>query len=350
MMKDLSSESRQAFDFSVVVPIAPGRRPLVLESLRDLDFASGSYEVLVDEGPNASRNRNRSIQRSRASILAFTDDDCVVTPQWLTRAAAFFREHPDFDVVGGPQLSLDEEGLVARVAGYALGSWFGTYRTNGRFRRRRLRLDASQHDLTSANLFITKRAFEKWGPFDERLWPNEETRLLDEIRTAGGRIAYDPSIVVRHKRRNSLWQLARQCFGYGRGRARQTRIERSVPGVGQFLPVLFLLYLVLAPLLIPLQWPIAFLPLALYSTIAVCVSAAAAVAERDLRAAAVMPLVFSAIHVAYGAGLLCEAIASTSDRDLALIGGRAGVGGERATTGDVIVQPAPCVRPVEFRR
>jgi hypothetical protein len=337
----------------VVVPIAPGRRPLVLESIRRL--VSESHEVLVDEGPNPSRNRNRSIRRARAGILGFTDDDCVVTPQWLTNAAAFFRAHPDYDVVGGPQLNLDEEGLLGRTIGHALGSRFGTYRTNGRFTRRRLRLDATQFDLTSANLFITRRAFEKWGPFDERLWPNEESRLLDVIERAGGRIAYDPSIVVRHKRRNSLWQFARQCFGYGSGRARQTRIESSLPGVGQMVPVAFLVYLLMLPAL-SLSWPGALGPLALYSAISASVSAVAAFVQRDWRAAPVMPFVFLTIHIAYPAGFLVEAMRMTilghdlSESDRESTKRKRQPGDERAADVGVVAQSAPCVRTVEFRR
>ncbi len=293
--------------FSVIVPIAPDRSPVVLASLRALDAADAPHEVLTQIGPNPSRNRNQSIARGRGDVLAFTDDDCVVAPDWLARAAAFFREHPEYDAVGGPQLTADVEEPIGRAAGHALASWFGAHRGWRRFRRAPFALASCEHELSSANLFVTRRAFERWGPFDERLWPNEETALLRRIESGGGRIAYDPSIVVFHKRRGSLGALARQCFGYGRGRARQSFIEGvSRPGVAQAVPALFLLYLVLLPLLV--AWsPAAMLPLAVYGTIAMTLAVATAIRHADVAAVA-MPLAFLAIHSGYAAGFVLETV------------------------------------------
>jgi GT2 family glycosyltransferase len=289
----------------VIVPIAPGRTPLVVHSLGRLS-GTHAYEVLTEVGTNPSRNRNTGVERARAAILAFTDDDCEVTPDWLARAAAFFAVHPGFDAVGGPQLTASGDGPIARAAGHALASRFGTCRLSRRFRQSRLRLGATQFDLSSANLFVTRRAFERWGPFDECLWPNEETALLRRIEAAGGRIAYDPSIVVRHKRRDTLRGFARQCFGYGRGRARQSRLERSgEPTIEQTIPAVFLLYLLLLPLLA--SWSTAaWVPLAAWIAAAGVVSAR--VARADPRAALVLPAALLALHVAYPAGIACEAL------------------------------------------
>lgn len=295
-------------EFSVIVPIAAGRAPLVLASLDRLDAATSPCEVLTQIGPNPSRNRNESIARAQAAILAFTDDDCQVAPDWLAGAAAFFRAHPEYDVVGGPQLTPAGERPVGRAAGYALASRFGTYRLCRRWKRAAPRLAATQYELTSANLFMTRRAFDRWGPFDERLWPNEETALLHRIERAGGRIAYDPDIVVFHKRRSTVAALARQCFGYGRGRARQWWVEGATAlGVAQAVPALFLAYLLALPLLTALA-PAALVPLAVYAATAVAVSLATAATRGDVAAALVMPVVFPAIHAGYGAGLVVESL------------------------------------------
>src|SRR5262245_13555583 len=294
--------------FSVIVPIAPGRQPTVLDSLERVDANGIEHEVVTQVGPNPSRNRNQSIARARGAILAFTDDDCQVASDWLVRAEAFFTAHPDFDVVGGPQLNAEAEGPTGRASGYALASWFGTYRQSRRYHAAPRRLNATQWDLSSANLLVTRRAFERWGPFDERLWPNEETMLLRRIEAEGGRIAYDPTVVVRHKRRTSLRGLARQCFGYGRGRARQSHIERArLPGIGQALPIAFLLYLVVLPLL---AWRslLALVPLAVYAAASVVISATTAIVRADPAAAAIMPPAFLAIHVGYTAGLCLETL------------------------------------------
>ena len=54
-------------DFSVIVPIAAGRAPLVLASLDRLDARATRCEVLTQTGPNPSRNRNESIARASVS-------------------------------------------------------------------------------------------------------------------------------------------------------------------------------------------------------------------------------------------------------------------------------------------
>lgn len=292
--------------FAVIVPVAPERQAMVFDSLRTLGQSSPRAEVVVERGRNVSRNRNAAVGRSRAPILAFTDDDCAVESDWLLSAQRFFAEHPEFDAVGGPQLNLPGEGALGRAIGHALGSRFGTCRTRHRFKRGALRLTATQCDLTSANLFITRAAFDRWGPFDERLWPNEETALLQRIERDGGRIAYDPSIVVRHQRRDSFARLVRQCFGYGRGRARQWRIEGTqLPALEQLVPLAFLLYTATLPGALQLSVAAAA-PFALYSAITLFMSAAAALRQRDARVGVLLPAVFAVLHLAYPAGILFE--------------------------------------------
>lgn len=297
---------------SIIVPIAPGARPLVFDSLRAHETRPVACEVLSQSGPNASRNRNQRVAVARAPLLAFTDDDCRVPPDWLARAERFFAAHPDYDALGGPQLDAGDEGAIGRASGHALASWFGSFRQCRRYKQGSPNLRATQADLTSANLFLTRRAFDTWGPFDERLWPNEETALLRRIELAGGKIAYDPELVVYHRRRASLRGLGRQCFGYGRGRARQSFLEGGLaaalrPSLSQALPCLFLFYLLLLPLLV-FPSALALIPLAFYAFLATTSAVVALWRKQDLAAALLLPLVFPIIHLGYAAGLLWETV------------------------------------------
>jgi GT2 family glycosyltransferase len=292
--------------FSIIVPVSPDRSALVLRSFDELCAPGGGYEVIVERGPNTSGNRNRAIARARGLILAFTDDDCLVRPDWLERAAAFFDRHPGHAVVGGPQLTLDPGCLAGRAAGYVLGSRLGGGRMSRRFREARPDLHADQMMLTSANLFIRRATFDRCGPFDVRLWPNEETALLGRIAAAGERIAYDPSIVVFHERRSSLAALAAQCFRYGVGRARQTRLTAERPPAAVIISSLFLAYLALLPIL-ALHAAAALLPLAAYVLLVGMTTVLAVVRRRDPAVIAVLPAAFVALHLSYPLGFLAEA-------------------------------------------
>ncbi|UPJ51695.1 glycosyltransferase [Bradyrhizobium sp. 200] len=46
-----------------------------------------------------SRARNRGFELTTAPIIAITDDDCIVPPDWLSRLAAPFKMHPEIGVV-----------------------------------------------------------------------------------------------------------------------------------------------------------------------------------------------------------------------------------------------------------
>ena len=307
--------------FSVIVPIGPERSAPVLTSLARLDFPTDAYEVVVERGPSPSRNRNRAIARASGSVMAFVDDDCVVDPEWLARAAQFLDAHPEYDVVGGPQLTPPSDGVLARAAGRVLASRFGAWRMSRRFRKGRLDLQATETVLSSANLFVRREVFARCGPFDPRLWPNEETELLHRIAMTGSRIAYDPRLIVLHHRRTSLRALGRQCFRYGAGRARQTRLTGVRPGAGVVIPLLFLLYLGLLPALMTLQ-PIAAMPLAVYAGLVGTWSIATVFRARDPALLGALPPAVLTVHVAYPTGFLVESLRLWLGGELGEIGAR----------------------------
>src|SRR5436190_2960344 len=291
--------------FSVIVPIGPRRTAPVLPSLARLEFPSDAYEVIVERGPSPSRNRNRGIAQSSGDVLAFVDDDCLVEPDWLSRAAAFFDAHPEHEVVGGPQLTPASDGVLARASGHALASRLGAWRMSRRYRRGRLDLDATETVLTSANLFVRRSALARCGLFDPRLWPNEETELLHRIANTGGRLGYDPQVVVRHHRRRSLRELAGQCFHYGTGRARQAWLTGVRPGIGVLVPLAFLAYLSLLPLLLTAD-PVAAGPLVAYAALVGAWSIGTAMRAHDLVLLGALPAAVLVIHLSYPAGYLAE--------------------------------------------
>jgi radical SAM superfamily enzyme YgiQ (UPF0313 family) len=293
-------------EFSIIIARAPKRRVHVLQSLNEMNVSQQHYEVLIEEGVNPSMNRNRAIGKASGEVLAFVDDDCIVNGDWLNHASAFFDAHGDYDVVGGPQLTPPSTSFFARASGYVLASFFGTYRMSSRYKKSRRNLEAMELNLSSANLFIRKRAFQKSGLFDSRLWPNEETELLCRIANAGGKIAYDPNIVVFHRRRNSLWGLAKQCFRYGTGRARQNKLVGTLlPGLGVTVPCAFLIYLALLPALLILH-PLFWVPLLSYCVLNLLVSVGTAWSNKEFLSVFSLPFIFLTVHLSYPLGFLVE--------------------------------------------
>jgi glycosyltransferase involved in cell wall biosynthesis len=52
-----------------------------------------------------AHGRNTGVLASRAPIIAFTDDDVTVAPDWIATIKRTLDEHPEADCVGGPVLS-----------------------------------------------------------------------------------------------------------------------------------------------------------------------------------------------------------------------------------------------------
>jgi glycosyltransferase involved in cell wall biosynthesis len=57
------------------------------------------YVFEAEQGLSAARNRG--IRESRGAIIAFTDDDVRVAPDWVETLRAVFDEHPHIDLAGG---------------------------------------------------------------------------------------------------------------------------------------------------------------------------------------------------------------------------------------------------------
>src|SRR5690242_7088061 len=62
--------------------------------------------VVRNERPGLSRARNTGVKASQADLIAFTDDDCYVAPDFLTRVVDAFRE-PSYGFIGGRVLLHD---------------------------------------------------------------------------------------------------------------------------------------------------------------------------------------------------------------------------------------------------
>ncbi len=107
-----------------------------------------------------SQARNAGLEASRAEIVAFTDDDCQPTPDWLADLQAVFAGG-EADMVFGP---------VVAPAGYDPGTGFCPTHPVERVQRYTWQaLAADQGVGIGANMSLRRRAFEVVGPFDTTL-------------------------------------------------------------------------------------------------------------------------------------------------------------------------------------
>jgi len=108
-----------------------------------------------------------------------------------------------------------------------------------------------------------KSLFDEIGLFDTKCQTNQDGELNLRILKTGKKIYLDSSIKVKYYPRNTLRDLARQYFRYGRGRCYTTLKHKKITSFRQVLPVLLILCL-LASIGLSLWNPIALMFPSLY--------------------------------------------------------------------------------------
>lgn len=155
-----------------------------------------NFRLVKESSPGKCKAQNKAVLESRGAVLAFFDDDVIVTPGWLPVAARFFREKM-YDVMQGPilippDMKQNKEFLRAHHK----------FRTIN-FVQYSPKL-TSIETLTGANMAIRKEVFARIGYFNEELGPgrsgiSEDVEFAKRLLRSGGTIGYEPQAGVYHQ-------------------------------------------------------------------------------------------------------------------------------------------------------
>jgi glycosyltransferase involved in cell wall biosynthesis len=165
--------------------------------------------VHVDEA-GLSRAYNTGIRSTSAEILAFTDDDCLVPPNWISSIVAAFAAEPDGDLLYGQVVPLDaEEALtpLLRIDRPEKLSRSTGYRVFG----------------MGANFAARRRLFGSIGGFDEVLGGGGPLRSSQDYDLAyrtyksGAAILLRPEVTLRHDGRREAEDWPTLLLNYGTG-------------------------------------------------------------------------------------------------------------------------------------
>ncbi len=154
-------------------------------------FLAIPVRYLYEANRGLARCRNLGISVAQGDIVAFTDDDCVVSCDWVASIWHHFRREPSLAVVGGRV----EPGNPSAVP-------------------LTLRLSSTQERLTSArqlfgfihgcNMAFRREALERIGHFDPRfgsggsLKAADDADLIYRFYRSGYPVLYAPDVCVYH--------------------------------------------------------------------------------------------------------------------------------------------------------
>ncbi|MDH7477946.1 MAG: glycosyltransferase [Candidatus Bathyarchaeota archaeon] len=221
---------------SVIVPVKNGAAHIkeLLDSLMQIDYDKDKLEIIVVDGnstdntreivsqypvkllleerPGLNAARNTGIKNSSGEIVAFTDADCIIPKNWLSRIVDDFR---GFQVgcVGGNVVGYYDSFL----SHYSDESFIPVMRI---FRKKEAlnSVKPPQKYPAGCNMALRRDALNKVGLFDEGIkYGFDEDELVERICRGGYTMVLDPEVLVKHKHRPVLMELLKQNFSYGRG-------------------------------------------------------------------------------------------------------------------------------------
>lgn len=182
--------------------------------------------VLHQPERGVSPARNLGIMAAGGEIIAATDDDVVVSPQWLSELVAPFAD-PDIACVTGLVLpdgfKTPAQEIFEEFGGFSKGFHPARYDLRD-FRSDHVLYPYSPGIYGSGNNVAYRRSvIAALGGYDRRLGPGTPARAGEDLDVflkvlfSGASVYYQPRAWVRHHHRDSLDELGRQIRDYGRG-------------------------------------------------------------------------------------------------------------------------------------
>ncbi len=235
---------------TVVVPVRNGEQTIepLLESLQKLDYNNDKVEVIIVDGNSTDMTqdivkkypvklvvekrkglnvaRNTGIKKGNGEIVAFTDSDCIVPSNWVTKIVENFK-NPQVSCVGGSAKALNSD-FVSQYADNSIVRLMP-------FFTKREELDKVKpffRHPAGCNMAYRKKVAEEIGYFDENIqYGFDEVEFADRVCKAGYKMVLDPKVLVWHKHRSTLGEFLKQNFQYGRGSGlvlRRNKLNDSV--------------------------------------------------------------------------------------------------------------------------
>jgi glycosyltransferase involved in cell wall biosynthesis len=212
----------RAFPFvSVIIPVYNDsvRLTKCLHALDRQTYPSDRYEILViDNGstqsidmlvgehanaraalepkPGSYAARNKGLSVARGEVIAFTDSDCIPSPQWIAQGVEALLGNKEGGLVGGGiQVFPADPRRATAVELYDLvrGLVQKDYVHSG--------------FAVTANLFTFRHVIETVGPFDAELKSGGDAEWGQRAVARGFRFVYAEAASIAHPARRTLGQI-----------------------------------------------------------------------------------------------------------------------------------------------
>ncbi|AFZ26725.1 putative glycosyltransferase [Cylindrospermum stagnale PCC 7417] len=192
----------------------------VVERHINLQLIPGLRRI-VEPKQGLTHARLCGIKNTTSEWLAFVDDDCLLSADWIDKARQFAETHPNCGTFGG-KVVLDWEITPSPI----LVKHSGKFAANERGETSQ-QLNRRNYQIPGAGLVMRRTAIEKSGWLDKQLLNDREGKKLSaggdseivlRILNAGYELWYTPDCVLHHfipTKRMSETYLFNLMYGFG---------------------------------------------------------------------------------------------------------------------------------------
>jgi len=274
---------------------ADGTREIIADYINQY-----SNIFLVDNpGRIVPTGLNLLIPKTKGEVVIRVDGHCMIAPDYVSNCVRHLQQD-QVDGVGGPMRSIGED-LISQITALAMSSKFGVGNSS-------FRTETGQTKLADTVPFpaYTRAIIEKVGLYDEELVRNQDDEYNYRIREAGGKILLAEDVSSEYYSRGSLKKLWKQYFQYGFWKVRVLQKHPRQMSLRQFVPLAFVLALILTlflSFLAPWGWKALLALVGVYLLVNLSASVITA-AGQGFKTFLLLPLAFAIIHLSYGLGFL----------------------------------------------
>lgn len=246
---------------SVIIPVYNDQCGLMdtLDSLVNQDFPKENFEIIISDNGSSDNTlntaemyakrypelihivvennikssyaaRNKGINASKGSIIAFIDADMSVDKDWLTKIANSFEKNRVDYLACRVEIYLKIKSayeLYNKITGFPLESCIN-----------------DNHFAPTCCLIVRKNVFNEVGLFDSRLVSSGDYEFGNRVFNSGYKLYYDDSIVMRHPARSTFKQIFYKFFRIGKGYKqlsyyypkRYKELDRNIMNLRYYLP------------------------------------------------------------------------------------------------------------------
>ena len=242
---------------------------------------------------------NIGTRESKGEVVIRIDGHCEIAKDYVSRCVEHL-ENGEADGVGGPIKTIGE-GFVAKAIAIAMSSKFGV--GGSAFRT-----------IDDRNIYVDTIAFpaykrsviETVGGYDGEMVRNQDDEYNFRLRKMGFKLLLAADVRSRYHSRATVRKMISQFAQYGFWKVRVLQKHPRQMSLRHFIPsvfVLSLLVFLIATLFSPLGLIFLGAVFGSHLLINLLFSLSASIRE-GIRFSLILPFIFLAIHLSYGAGML----------------------------------------------